>query len=125
MDSRPDGSRVWFRPHHAIRWCWTAFEDDGEMVNSHAVPVSDRLAVAEGSRADCGAADGSGVARLWRTCGAYGRRVGFVRQAVGFARGIATEIRHGRKRDPTGRDALWDFAATDRALPSCLCEGDG
>src|SRR6202158_4563242 len=94
------------------------------MVGSHRVPISHRLAPAEGTRSAGGAADGSCLARLWRACRASGRRMGFVCQAGRAARGIATDIRHGRERHPPCTDALCGFSHTDRTLTSCVCEAD-
>ena len=80
------------------------------------------LAPAEGTRSAGGAADGSGLARLWRTCCAYDWRSRYLfAQAGRAATGIAAVIRH---RPPGARVLLWGLSHTDRALTSCICEGD-
>jgi uncharacterized membrane protein len=65
------------------------------MVGSHPFPISHRLAPAEGARSAGDPADGSCLARLWRACRAYDRRMDIVCQASRPARGIATTFATG------------------------------
>ena len=59
------------------------FFSHGGVVGACSVPISLRLAAAESACSGRGAADGSGLARLWSACGAYCGRMGPVCAAGG------------------------------------------
>src|SRR5258708_2722700 len=116
MDPGPNDSRLWFGPHHVSRRGWTAGGSYSGMGGSYPVPLSRSVDAVEGACADRGAEDGSGLARFWRACGAYGWRMGFVCQAGWAARGSAAGIRDWRERCPLCTDTVCDFSDTDRTL---------
>src|SRR5882762_2552278 len=124
MDPGPNDSRLWFGRHHVARRGWAAGRSYNSVGDSHPVPVLNRVALAEGACADRGTEDGSRLARFWRACGAYGRRMGFVCQASRAARRIAAGIRDWREGRPPCTHTFCSFSLADRTRTPGVREGD-
>src|SRR5215472_11569473 len=94
------------------------------MGGSRPVSVSDRLAIAESARADCRAANGSRLARRWRTCCTSDWRMDFVRQSGWAARGLSFDMGNEREKPSHCTRRFCTFSPTHRTLSYRVCEGN-
>src|SRR5271170_1964896 len=69
--------RSMFQPSDAVGWRWAPFQFHIGVVNSHPVSVPGCLAVAEGARSGCSAANGSRVGWGWVSSPYSSREDGF------------------------------------------------
>src|SRR5437667_6414032 len=116
LGPRPNDSCLRLGRHHAFGWHWVADATYVGMVGSHSISLSLRLDVPEVACALRGTWDGSCVARLWRACRAFRRRMGFVRKDVRAARRVASRCDYQPKKHTHCAIVFCGLAHTDRAL---------
>src|SRR5439155_5321264 len=124
LGPRPNGYCLRFGRHHAFGWHWVAGTTYVGMVGSHSISVHLFLDVPEVASALRGAWDGSCVARLWRACRAFRRRMGFVREDVRAARGFASRCDCQPKKHTHCAIVFCGLAHTDWTLTHRLCASD-
>src|SRR6266550_6296979 len=124
LGPRLNGSCLRLGRHHVFGWHWVAGATYSGMVGSHSISLSVHLDVPEVACALCGAGDGSCMARLWRACRAFRRRLGFVRKDVGdvgAATGVALRCHYQPKKHTPCAIVFCGLAHTDWTLTHRVC----